>query len=202
MTSPSTSPLSLRFPVTGDETRARELNAAFSADGFDFLAGGGYLGDPGTDDDGTGSGTNADWMDFLDSVRRQHEGTDLPPDRVPADFLLAEITADDGTRTLIGRTSIRYGLTDHLLNFGGHIGYAVAPEFRRRGYATEILRQSLALLAERGIDKALITCDENNVGSIGVIEANGGVLDDRRTNPDGTLIRRYWIELSPEPVTR
>lgn len=144
MTSPSTSPLSLRFPVTGDETRARELNAAFSADGFDFLAGGGYLGDPGTDDDGTGSGTNADWMDFLDSVRRQHEGTDLPPDRVPADFLLAEITADDGTRTLIGRTSIRYGL----------------------------------------------------------IEANGGVLDDRRTNPDGTLFRRYWIELSPEPVTR
>ena len=202
MTSPSTSPLSLRFPVTGDEARARELNAAFSADGFDFLAGGGYLGDPGTDDDGTGSGTNADWMDFLDSVRRQHEGTNLPDGWLPADFLLAEITADAGTRTLIGRTSIRYGLTDHLLNFGGHIGYAVAPEYRRRGYATEILRQSLALLAERGIGKALITCDDDNAGSIGVIEANGGVLDDRRTNPDGTLIRRYWIELSPEPVTR
>ncbi|WP_417287571.1 GNAT family N-acetyltransferase [Corynebacterium variabile] len=181
------STLTLCLPTTADEADVRALNSSCSTDTFDFLAGVGTLGD---------------YAAFLDSVRNQHEGTNLPDGWLPADFLLAEITTDDGGTALIGRSSIRYGLTEHLLNYDGHIGYAVAPNHRRRGYATEILRQSLALLAERGIGKALITCDDDNAGSIGVIEANGGVLDDRRTNPDGTLIRRYWIELQPEPVTR
>ena len=194
MTDSAAAALTLRLPTTADEADVRALNSSCSTDTFDFLAGAGALSAERTD--------SADYTAFLDSVRNQHEGTNLPDGWLPADFLLAEITTDDGTQTLVGRSSVRYGLTEHLLNYDGHIGYAVASNHRRRGYATEILRQSLALLAERGIGKALITCDEDNAGSIGVIEANGGILDDRRTNPDGTLIRRYWIELSPEPVTR
>jgi predicted acetyltransferase len=34
--------------------------------------------------------------------------------------------------------------------------------------------------AEPGIDLALLTCDFDNIGSRRVIEANGGVLEDRR----------------------
>ena len=166
MTDSAAAALTLRLPTTADEADVRALNSSCSTDTFDFLAGAGALSAERTD--------SADYTAFLDSVRNQHEGTNLPDGWLPADFLLAEITTDGGGTALIGR----------------------------RGYATEILRQSLALLAERGIGKALITCDEDNAGSIGVIEANGGILDDRRTNPDGTLIRRYWIELSPEPVTR
>ncbi|MDN6625388.1 MAG: GNAT family N-acetyltransferase [Acidipropionibacterium jensenii] len=80
------------------------------------------------------------------------------------------------------------------MNYDGHIGYAVAPEFRRRGFATEILRQSLALLANRGIHRVLVTCDDDNAGSAAVIEANGGILEDLRFKPgDNGPTRRYGI---------
>ena len=39
----------------------------------------------------------------------------------------------------------------------------------------------------------LVTCDEDNVVSAAVIERGGGVLEDIRTDPDGTPKRRYWI---------
>lgn len=184
MTGSTTPSLTLRLPTTDDEAAVWELNRSCSTDTFDFLAGVGNL-----NADSTG------YTAFLDSVRNQHEGTDLPEGWLPADFLVAEVITADGGTTLIGRTSIRYGLNEYLLNYGGHIGYAVAPDHRRRGYATEILRQSLTLLAERGNDRALLVCNDDNAGSIGVIEACGGVLEDRRTDPDGVLIRRYWITL-------
>ncbi|AHW65666.1 Hypothetical protein CGLY_16465 (plasmid) [Corynebacterium glyciniphilum AJ 3170] len=135
---------------------------------------------------------------FLNSCRQQHEGTDLPAGWPPADFLRAEIhnqdTREPAEPTIIGRTSIRYGLTENLLNYGGHIGYAVAPEFRRQGNATEILHQSLILLTDRGIHRVLINCDDDNVGSAAVIEASRGILEDLRFKPGDSLrTRRYWL---------
>lgn len=186
--------LILRLPVYSDQARVRELNRLCSTERFDFLAGAGELGARA----GYDGATNTDWTGFLDSVRQQHEGTDLPAGWLPADFLLAEIsdqdTVESADPTIIGRASIRYGLTENLLNYDGHIGYAVAPEFRRRGFATEILRQSLVLLANRGIHRVLVTCDDDNVGSAAVIEANGGILEDLRFKPgDSVPTRRYWI---------
>lgn len=186
--------LRLRLPVGSDEVRVRELNTSCSTERFDFLAGAGPL----SSTTESGRVDNGDWACFLDNVIRQHEGTDLPTGWLPADYLLAEIRGDgagtDGGPVVVGRASVRYGLTEKLLNYDGHIGYAVAPEFRRRGYATEILRQSLSLLANRGIHRALVTCDDDNVGSAGVIEANGGVLEDLRRAPgDRVPVRRYWI---------
>ena len=70
---------------------------------------------------------------------------------------------------------------------GGHIGYAVRPAHRRRGYATEILRQSLIVARAVGVDGVLVTCDDDNVGSAAVIERCGGVLEsdrDRRGRRD------------------
>lgn len=186
--------LTLRLPIYSDEARVRELNTMCSTERFDFLAGAGELSSQ-AGSDGT---ANSDWTGFLDSVRQQHEGTDLPAGWLPADFLLAEINDREAgwstNPTVIGRASIRYGLTENLLNYDGHIGYAVAPEFRRHGYATEILRQSLGLLANQGIHRVLVTCDDDNAGSAAVIEANGGILEDLRFKPgDGIPKRRYWI---------
>jgi predicted acetyltransferase len=41
---------------------------------------------------------------------------------------------------------------------------------------------------ELGLDRVLITCDEDNGPSQRVIEANGGELEFR-----GDGIRRYWV---------
>ena len=45
-----------------------------------------------------------------------------------------------------------------------------------------------------GLKRVLVTCDDDNVGSIKTIEKNGGVLESIVTGPDGDKPkRRYWI---------
>jgi len=47
-----------------------------------------------------------------------------------------------------------------------------------------------------GLDRVLITCDDDNVRSARIIERNGGVLEDKIPgNERDVLKRRYWIEL-------
>ncbi len=91
----------------------------------------------------------------------------------------------------LGRLAIRHSLTPWLLEFGGHIGYAVRPSARRRGHATAMLAASLPVAHRLGIDPALLTCDDTNVASRRVIEACGGVLEDQR----GEKLR-YWVATS------
>lgn len=94
----------------------------------------------------------------------------------------------------LGRLGIRHRLTPDLLERGGHIGYDVRVSARRRGYATQMLRDALPIAHGLGIDPALLTCDETNVASRKVIESNGGVLEDQR----GEKLR-YWIPTAPTP---
>lgn len=90
--------------------------------------------------------------------------------------------------TYLGRIALRHALTELLLNWGGHIAYAVRPTARRQGHATEALRLMLPIASHRGIDPALVTCDVDHVASRRVIEANGGVYEDTRS---GKL--RFWV---------
>lgn len=131
---------------------------------------------------------------YLEVLEEQERGVGLPtPKHVPTSFLFAFV----GDR-LVGRASIRHRLNEHLLRMGGHVGYAVVPEFRRRGYATEILRLALEIARERsGSNRLLVTCDDDNVGSIRTIEKNGGVLENVIEGPDlKKPLRRYWIDLA------
>jgi len=68
-----------------------------------------------------------------------------------------------------------------------------------------LLGQLIALLCDRaidhvahGVDRALLTCDDDNVGSRAVIEGAGGRLDEAwpLAEPDGdtSARRRYWID--------
>jgi predicted acetyltransferase len=109
--------------------------------------------------------------------------TELPPDLVHQTVLWFV----DGDEWL-GRLSIRHHLTPALTELGGHIGYVVRPSARRKGYATQMLTQSLPIAADLGIDPALVTCDTGNIGSRRVIEAAGGELEDER---HGKL--RFWV---------
>ena len=128
------------------------------------------------------------WSDYLAQLERQRCGIALPPGLVPATFLVVEVDGE-----LVGRSSIRHELTTSSAARGGHIGYGVVVEHRRRGYATQTLRQSLIVARAVGVDRVLVTCDHDNVGSATVIERCGGVLHSVIDCEDGIPKRRYWI---------
>ncbi len=120
-----------------------------------------------------------------DRLRFADPATELPADRVPCDYFWI---ADEGE--MIGFLALRHRLNDYLLEQGGHIGYSVRPSRRRQGHARRALELSLPRAAELGLDRVLVTCDEDNVASRRTIEGAGGRLEDVRAGK-----RRYWITL-------
>jgi len=172
--------LVLRIPTPDEEEEFLHAHRATSPDVPNFLHG--Y-------DDAMPFGR------YLEMLVEQARGEQLPPGYVASTFLFAFA----GTR-IVGRVSIRHALNPFLERFGGHIGYVVVPEFRRRGVATEMLRQALDIAREEiGLTRVLVTCDDDNVGSIRTIEKNGGVLENVVTAPDlATPKRRYWIDTGHE----
>ena len=93
----------------------------------------------------------------------------------------------------LGDVDIRHHLNDSLRRFGGHIGYQIRPSERRKGYGSLICRLAIAWARQLDIGDLLLTCDDDNIGSAKVIEANGGHLLDKIDNGRGVLTRRYWI---------
>jgi predicted acetyltransferase len=67
-------------------------------------------------------------------------------------------------------------LPPHVL---GHIGFAIVPWKRGRGYATQALRAMLELAREQGLDHVELTADPDNLASQKVIAKCGGLLIER-----------------------
>lgn len=100
---------------------------------------------------------------------------------------------------VVGRISLRHQLTPNLALVGGHIGYEVRPSFRRRGFATEMLRQILLTPTARNIGRLLLTCAPDNLASNKTILSNGGILE-RTVYVEVIKGERnhYWIDLGRE----
>jgi predicted acetyltransferase len=128
---------------------------------------------------------------YLEVLAEQERGINIRPNHVPSTFLFAFALG-----RIVGRVSIRHSLNAFLARVGGHIGYVVVPKFRRRGYATMMLRLALKIAKEKlGIGRVLVTCDDDNIASIRTIEKCGGVLENIITGLGLEIPkRRYWIE--------
>jgi len=91
-------------------------------------------------------------------------------------------------------------LPPHVL---GHVGYAVVPWKRRRGYASEALRRLLVDVADVGLRWIEVTTDPDNVASQRVIENAGGELVERFRYPpeyDRDIGLRYRITTGVRPA--
>jgi predicted acetyltransferase len=95
----------------------------------------------------------------------------------------------------IGRVQIRHELTEYLEKYGGHIGYYIRPTKRKMGFGNKILEMAINEAKKIGFEKVLLTCNDDNIGSWKIIEANGGVLEsvlDPEKEGEKKK-RRYWI---------
>ena len=95
---------------------------------------------------------------------------------------------------IVGVSNLRHELTERFLLDGGHIGFGTRPGYRRKGYASKILSLTLLEAQKRGIEKALVTCDKDNIGSAKTILKNGGILW-KEHNLKGVWKQLYWIEI-------
>jgi predicted acetyltransferase len=159
----------IRRPVLDDEASIRAADGAMSPWAFSL--------DLAPDE------TFSAWI----ARRAAEEAGEVPAGRVPAAFRVAEV---DGV--VVGRSSIRFALNDWLAEYGGHVGYGVIPDYRGKGLATQLLRDSLSLLRPH-VEHALIVCDDDNSASAAVAERCGGVLSQRLPGESGVLIRHYLV---------
>lgn len=97
---------------------------------------------------------------------------------------------------VIGVIQVRHYFNEFLEKYAGNIGYSVCHSERKKGYATQMLREVLPYCKELGMDKVLITCLVQNEGSRKVILHNGGVYESTVHEPNGNVdLERYWILL-------
>jgi len=135
----------------------------------------------------TGLQKNESWSEYLGRLDFYRYG--LNGRWVPSTFLVAEVNGK-----IVGRSSIRFELDSLLAHEGGHIGYGVVASERRKGYATEILVQSLNITRSAGLQRVLLTCVADNEGSAKVIQRCGGVFESAVELTNGTTVYRFWIE--------
>jgi predicted acetyltransferase len=127
--------------------------------------------------------TYDEFKEFLAKNVSMSKGIGLAPNQVPQTIYWLIV---DGSPVGIGK--LRDYLTEGLRKEGGHIGYSIRPSERGKGYGAIILKEILNKAREKGVEQALLTCNENNIASRKVIEANGGELEDIH---EGKC--RYWI---------
>jgi len=130
-----------------------------------------------------------EWLRECDDHR---VGKNLPEGFVPATQFIAIRKTNN---KLVGMFQIRHSLTPFLELIGGHIGYSVAPDERRKGYATQMLRLGLEECKKLGIKKVRVSCIKENIASAGVIKKCGGKYDGDAEH-DGKIFERYWILLA------
>ena len=138
-------------------------------------------GDAGLDE----AQTYEEWLEKIQNDLTRDEGG-----FVPATVYFGVIKG-----RIAGTIQIRHKLNEHLLKTGGHIGYGVRPSERRKGYATKMLALALEKCRDLSINKALVTCDKDNLGSLKTIENNGGLFEDEFVAEDGNITLRYWISV-------
>jgi predicted acetyltransferase len=132
----------------------------------------------------------ADFNEYIKHLIERSKGIGIPEHFVPnSTFWLVNIN-----NKILGTVNIRHRLTDFLLKEGGHIGYGIRPSERKKGYATKILELALLEAKKLGINKALVTCDSDNIGSKKTILKNNGIYYQTNT-VEGKEKLGYWIDI-------
>ena len=97
---------------------------------------------------------------------------------------------------IVGTINIRWNLSEKMLKFGGHIGYGIRPTERRKGYNKIQLYLVLLEAQKLNLDKVMLDCSVDNLGSDKTIKALGGILERCELDEaDNTMTNVYWINV-------
>ena len=113
--------------------------------------------------------------------------------RVPGKTFLL-IRKDDNK--IVGTINIRWNLSEKMLKFCGHIGYGIRPTERRKGYNKIQLYLVLLEAQKLNLNKVMLDCSVDNLGSDKTIKALGGILERCELDEaDNTMTNVYWINV-------
>ena len=127
-----------------------------------------------------------EWCRTIDANTKEET---VNPNWVITDTFFA---VDDGR--IVGIIDFRHTLNDFLKDLG-HCGYSVRPSERRKGFATEMLRQLLEVAQKTGMNELYLSVERKNEPSVKTIIRNGGVYE-RSFEIDGEQADIYRIALS------
>lgn len=97
---------------------------------------------------------------------------------------------------IVGTINVRWNLTEAMKRFGGNIGYGIRPTERRKGYNKINLYLGMQEAQKLGLDRVMLDCDVNNLGSDRTLKALGGVLERTEVDPeDNILTNVYWFDV-------
>ena len=135
-------------------------------------------------------------MNFAEWVEKVNRNSTTPDDEWGKYYMYLAFNDDD---QLIGLLNIRFDLADSLKEEFGEIGYGVRPSERRKGYATQMLKDALEICKEKNMKEVILGCFDDNIGSNKTILNNQGVLyknDDKNVLINGSwnidLKRNYY----------
>ena len=144
--------------------------------------------------DGTGSLRRSKYIKtYIKRCLKLEHIEHTPKNLVPATQFIFVRVSDN---KIVGMLQFRHFLNDYLSNYGGHIGYCIAPSERKKGYAKLMLKEALAYCKQVGLEKVFITCLDTNIASEKVILANNGKFDSTIFEPNRKVtLKRFWIDL-------
>lgn len=133
---------------------------------------------------------NETYNEMLTRVHNRKNGINITTNDVPSTiyFILQD-------NEVVGTIDLRSYLNKSYFYKFGHVAYIIKPSYRNKGIATKALAEAIKIYKNLNVNKILLVCYKENIGSCKVIEKNNGYLEREYSDENNKIIQRFWINI-------